>query len=272
MDDGYLAGRSIPLLTTWICLNGYICFWSLWPPSWTLSESPQGRNDIASIWQHIFYTDQQIKESVCSARLQQDYDIQSIKLKPLSTPELLALPESEKSSLGASCYIVGKLVNEKHPEGPEHLLRFVERSDVPTTYAEQITDSYLTAQLNEGPSAKPTLVDQLSLKLLEWRDCLTTRGTRGSILVDLGRIDEGKALLHEVLIKTTSPIDKSYSHIFLAMAAKQEGNLELAREHAEKAAGINSASPALKRVSDLLPAKPEDDKDKKASSPSTGPG
>jgi tetratricopeptide (TPR) repeat protein len=115
-------------------------------------------------------------------------------------------------------------------------------------------DLYLTCALEiNAVSLHPEEMEKLSRELVASDpDNISKRGTLGSILVDLGRIEEGKALLHEVLIKTTSTIDKTYSYVFLALAAKQEGNLELARDHAQKAVGINSASPALKRVSDLL--------------------
>jgi hypothetical protein len=65
-----------------------------------------------------------------------------------------------------------------------------------------------------------------------------------------------------VLEKTTSTIDKTYANIFLALAEKQQGNLNLAREHAEKAAQLDPNCPALKRVSDLLSPQPETEKAK----------
>jgi hypothetical protein len=124
--------------------------------------------------------------------------------------------------------------------------------DVPPHVASELIDNFITNQLSVGPPFQPETTDALSAKLLDLEDSITNRGTRGSILVDLGRIEEGRMMLKEVLIKTTSRIDKIYVHIFLALAAKAEGNLALAREHAEKAAKIDPTCPALKRVSDLL--------------------
>jgi len=96
-------------------------------------------------------------------------------------------------------------------------------------------------------------MDELSLELLEADPAnISIRGTRASVLVDLGRIDEGNAMLKEVLEKTTSTIDKTYANIFLALAEKQRGKLESAHEYARNAAKTDPGCPALKRVSDLL--------------------
>ena len=64
-------------------------------------------------------------------------------------------------------------------------------------------------------------------------------------MIDLDRIEEGKVLLKDVLAKTDSTLDQVYAHVFLALGAKAEGNLTLAREHAE---GSSENRPGLQGV------------------------
>jgi len=59
-------------------------------------------------------------------------------------------------------------------------------------------------------------------------------------------------MLEDVLVKTTSNIDKTHANIFLALAEKRRGRLDLARERAASAAKLDPTCPALNRVSDLL--------------------
>jgi predicted Zn-dependent protease len=98
-------------------------------------------------------------------------------------------------------------------------------------------------------------MDELSRELLKANpESISVKGTRASVLIDLGRLEEGQAMLNEVLEKTEATIDKTYANIFLALGAKQQGKLDLSREYAEKAAKIDPTCPALKRVSDFLPS------------------
>jgi predicted Zn-dependent protease len=102
-------------------------------------------------------------------------------------------------------------------------------------------------------SSNSAEMDQLSQELIAANPGnISVMGTRGSILVDIGQIDEGKAMLIQVLEKTESLFDKSYTNIFLALAEKKQGNLEMARDYAERSAKLGPNCLALKRVSDLL--------------------
>jgi len=126
---------------------------------------------------------------------------------------------------------------------------------LPASKRTVFVDQYVTYCLesNEVISNREEM-DALSLELMATDPKnISVMGTRGSILIDLGRIGEGKAMLRTVLTKAENTIDKSYSNIFLALAEKQQGNPDLAREYAEAARTADPANPALKRIADLLP-------------------
>jgi len=123
-----------------------------------------------------------------------------------------------------------------------------------STKRTQFLDQYLTYLLEvDAVSSNSDEMDQLSQELIEANpNNISVKGTRGSILIDIGRIEEGKTMLIEVLNKTESLFDKSYANSFLALAEKQQGNLELARDYAERSARMDPDCLVLKRVSDLL--------------------
>ncbi len=71
-------------------------------------------------------------------------------------------------------------------------------------------------------------IGQMLLDALD--NSVTCLGTRGSVLIDIGRIKEGRAILEEVLAKTESTIDKCYSHVVLAQAEEKGGNRKRATQ------------------------------------------
>ncbi len=115
-------------------------------------------------------------------------------------------------------------------------------------------DEYLTYCLeSDTVAANAPEMDALSAELLASDpNSLSLRGTRGGILVDLGRHDQGVAMLTDVLARSENAVDQSYSSIFVALAAKAAGDVETAREYARHALKADSECPALKRVADLL--------------------
>lgn len=125
---------------------------------------------------------------------------------------------------------------------------------LPTSARIMFVDEYLTFCLDRNVVAStPTEMEKLSRELAEkYPENLSILGTRGAVLVDLGQVDQGKLILDRVLLATESATDKGYAHAFLALAAKANGDLELARQHADNAAKISPDCPALSRVSDLL--------------------
>jgi hypothetical protein len=244
------TGHPSRILLGCMIANGCILLYNVWPRN-IRSYGLTTPNDGLLLWQTINYSDDETQRFVENAKQVRSSNENSILAKKLSIPELLTKHEAEPTHLIFLWYLTEKLRLAKDPRYLNFLLKLLELR-IPEQTAGELIDAGLTGQLHQGAPKQPDVVDQLSQRLLKIDDCLSTRGTRGSVLIDLGRIEEGKTMLEDVLIKTTSTIDKTYANIFLALAEKQQGNIALAREHAQKAANIDPACPALKRVSDLL--------------------
>lgn len=52
---------------------------------------------------------------------------------------------------------------------------------------------------------------------------ITLAGTRGSLLIENGRIEEGEAMLREVVARSASDLDQGIASLYLAIAAKRRG-------------------------------------------------
>jgi ABC-type molybdate transport system ATPase subunit len=76
----------------------------------------------------------------------------------------------------------------------------------------------------------------------------TAKGTLGSVLVDLGKAQEGKELLQEVLTCSESRLDMVFTCVFLALAERALGNEGAALTHAKNARLINPKDPILQRL------------------------
>lgn len=254
IDFGHFT-RFTPLPITWLFINIYLAFTSFSPVEMRPTEGGLKR-DISVIWKTLFLSDKEIQEFVQSAALTRAYLERSTEIEALTLPQLLILHESDPQNAALLCHVFHRMQKETDSRQGDYLQKLAILPSLPRAYAIQVIDGYITHQLALGPPTQPEPTAQLSAQLLDWTDTLTHRGTRGSVLVDLGRIEEGQIMLKDVLIKTTSTVDKTYANIFLALAEKQQGHLDLARDYAAKAAKIDPHCPALRRVADLLPPAP----------------
>jgi tetratricopeptide (TPR) repeat protein len=85
-------------------------------------------------------------------------------------------------------------------------------------------------------------------------DAITLKGTRGSILIELGRIDEGMVMLREVTKRSECKIDQTIGSAYLAKAYAAKGDFTEAQRWIEKAYAIDSEHPLVKRIAgELLP-------------------
>lgn len=84
-------------------------------------------------------------------------------------------------------------------------------------------------------------------------DSLTLRGTRGAILIEQGRFDEGEHLLQEVLAKSEADIDQGICSFFLALAARQRGDRRTALRLARRAVRIHPVAWLQQRVAREFP-------------------
>ncbi len=116
--------------------------------------------------------------------------------------------------------------------------------------------------------ADPVLLPELdawSLRALQLDpQAITLVGSRGAVLVEIGRYQEGKSLLETVVFADgAAPFDLFMSRIFLARAEHALGNVAVAREFLTDVPGIlqtSAAGPALtalvKRIKNEMRAAP----------------
>lgn len=106
-------------------------------------------------------------------------------------------------------------------------------------------DALVTSALIYRDSALQARLDAWSQEALRLApDIATLRGSRGAVLVELGRYDEGKALLLPLVTgQPTKSFDTFMSCIFLAHAEHAMGNVVAARAFAATARGNAEAIP-----------------------------
>jgi hypothetical protein len=77
---------------------------------------------------------------------------------------------------------------------------------------------------------------------------LTLKGTRGSLLIERGHLDEGVTILNEVYSQSEADNDKGISAFYLGLAAKAKGDIAAANRWAKKAKLLHPEEWLVKRV------------------------
>ena len=121
----------------------------------------------------------------------------------------------------------------------------------------ELYELFITATVLFGWTDNLPLADEYSRELLTNNtDVITYKGSRGSVLIDLGKLEEGKSLLEEVFSRTKSDFDRVISAAFLAIAEHRLGNPTAAQDWLARATAIDPSSLALKRARCLLEQNP----------------
>jgi Zn-dependent protease len=258
LAGGWYAS-TVPALESWSAeigawnvANCLLLYTSLVPFQIYARAGETQNNDVRLFFQVLRYRDADIKVFVESANVARAIATDPSMLDRWSLAELWQKHDESPQNVTYLSCLVAKLNDTDDDRYLDCVLKLMEHPRFSKSRIPSVIDQYLTWQLNRGSPPRPEVTDDLSRKLLDLEDSVSTRGTRGSVLIDLGRVTEGKAMLKGVLSRTESSIDKSYANVFLALAAKSEGNIQLAREHAVEARKIDPAGAALKRVADLL--------------------
>ncbi|HTH50235.1 MAG TPA: site-2 protease family protein [Candidatus Limnocylindria bacterium] len=121
-------------------------------------------------------------------------------------------------------------------EAREEQLKLLARNDLPTESRAYLLNSiaYTDAILDREELLPEA--DRCSLEAmpsLGWH--AGVKGTRGTVLMLLGRMDEGMPLLRESLEQTEEPEGKAENSCWLAMGYARLGELTEARKHVEEA-------------------------------------
>lgn len=117
----------------------------------------------------------------------------------------------------------------------EALLRELARRNLPREAEILVLDTLVTDGLVFGDAHLRSRLDEWSARALELGpEVNTLRGSRGAVLVELGRYEEGKALLKSVLVadKTEgldASVDTLMTQVFLARAELKLGNTAAAQ-------------------------------------------
>jgi tetratricopeptide (TPR) repeat protein len=239
-------------LAAWFLVNFYFFIGTSLPYS-RIRKGHISQTDGYRIGTLFRLSDAEIVQKCFQSRLQIDLKTEKEEIAHLPMEDAIARYEANPDRIATLAHLIGKMGQAKDLRQNEFVMRLISYPKLPSTNLAAFLDSYLTTHLDQGTIANSSYFDQFSQKLMTTtHQSITAQGTRGSVLIDLGRIDEGSAMLREVLSKTTSDLDKTYANIFLALAEKQKGNLDAARAHAREAVSVNHDCPAIQRISDLL--------------------
>jgi tetratricopeptide (TPR) repeat protein len=79
-------------------------------------------------------------------------------------------------------------------------------------------------------------------------EAITLKGTRGGVLVELGRIDEGLVFLTDVMKKSECRIDHAITAAYLAKAFAVKGNRQESQRWLEKARAVDAEHRVVRRI------------------------
>jgi hypothetical protein len=240
------------LLWGWVAANTFLFLATAIPIKITYGGKP-GINDGINIIRHLSLTDNGVRERCLTAAFELAVFRAQSTANDISLAEAVARHETARDDIGLLVLTAFKAIEEKSPVQYPILLELARHPATPKKKLATILDSHLTSVLGEGRAVPAGYLDEASALLVRAADnSLTARGTRGSVLVELGRFEEGRCLLEAVVGESKNKTDQAYAHIFLALAAKGEGNPSLAQEQARQAAVADPDCPALGRVRNIM--------------------
>jgi tetratricopeptide (TPR) repeat protein len=77
-------------------------------------------------------------------------------------------------------------------------------------------------------------------------------GTRGAVLVEMGQLDEGIALLQEAMAKNTEAQGKAFEACYIAIGEKRRGNVAEGRRYLDMARSLDPRCPQIARAANEL--------------------
>ena len=136
----------------------------------------------------------------------------------------------------------------------EAMLRELEGGDLAREEKMLVLDALVTDGLISGdPAVCPRLDEWSEQALALGPELPTLLGSRGAVLVELGRYEEGKALLAPLVASSPAQsFDSFMSHAFLARAERALGDEAVARQFADVARTTAQAVQATPRLMTML--------------------
>jgi hypothetical protein len=226
---------------------------SVWPRRLRLYR-PGQPNDGLLIFRTLFLTENEIAESLAgtyakegelefnAGKVDEAFDQFSLGLRQFPTCWILHY------TCGA-CY----LAQQKYSAAVDCFVKALESPQLSSSTQTRILDSLACIPLFSGKDEFLQQADGWSLRALEvepWS--LTLKGTRGGVLVELGRIEEGRPLLEDCFKNSTSANDKSISACYFALAASKQGDTQGASNMLELARNVDPQCIVLPRITELV--------------------
>ena len=129
----------------------------------------------------------------------------------------------------------------------------LEHPDMPPRIREGVLDMFASAVLFFDAREYLADADRYSRELFELKpNEWTVQGTRGSVLIELRRIDEGMAMLRPVVEKDPKPFDQAIAAAYLALGEFKKGNLENAAEWIQKARSFDPHCVPMLRIASSI--------------------
>ena len=129
----------------------------------------------------------------------------------------------------------------------------IQRDDLPEGLRHHLRDAFATLVLMAGASEFLDEADRYSDELYQARGGeWTVKGTRGGVLVEKGRLEEGIRLLREVMDNDPSSFDRAISASYLGLAEIKLGRPAEAQEWLTKARRCDPRCVFLQRFEKML--------------------
>jgi hypothetical protein len=91
---------------------------------------------------------------------------------------------------------------------------------------------------------------QAAMTAMSWMPAV--RGTRGTVLVAMGRIEEALPMLHDAMVQADSPPHKASNACMISIAEARRGNFDVARNYLEEARKLEPKCSLLSRAETVL--------------------
>jgi hypothetical protein len=145
--------------------------------------------------------------------------------------------------------IVSKQLQQQHIDRAKETSRKLIESIAEPAEKVRVMDGLACIPIMEGLRSYLDEADRISREALELEpQSLTLQGTRGSILVELGRLGEGKKMLEDVYARSKAVHDRGICALYLGLAAKSEGKQDEARAWGQRAKKLCPEEWLMRRV------------------------
>ncbi len=155
-------------------------------------------------------------------------------------------PENAKLLLHAS---VNLLHMQQYAAARDHSLKLLSRKDLTPTARYVVLNNIAYADILFGDAAllnEANRYSQDAIANLPWQASI--RGTRGSVLVELGRIDEGIQLLRDAMKNAETRQSKAQNSCWIAIAEAKRGNMAESKKYLETARRLDPHCSLMERL------------------------